>query len=316
MDEKPIPVVAVTGAGGFVGREVAARLLAGGFRIRALRSGHGGGPAPEGVETADLPAPEASAEAFATALRGATHLVHAAALNNADRRLGDAAYSGPNAELTGKLAGVAAAGLEGRMVFLSSIRAMAGPLFSGTLREDAEPAPSDAYGRSKREGERLALDAYGERRDLAVLRLPPVYGLGMGGNLAALLRLARSPWPLPLVGLAGRRSLLDRERAAQAVLHLLTVPAIPAPVMLASDAEALTPTEIVSAFRAGLGRPARLIPVPGGLAGALARLAGKGDAWRAINVAQICAPGALAASGWVPAADSRPGLSRAAAQDR
>ena len=85
-----------------------------------------------------------------------------------------------------------------------------------------EPQPIDAYGRSKLAAEQglAALDL-----DWVALRPVLVYGAGVKGNMAALVRLARSRLPLPFGGLTARRSLLaldnlvagDRLRAGGAV---------------------------------------------------------------------------------------------------
>lgn len=305
------PLVAITGAGGFLGGAIVRRLMAEGFRVRALSTG--ASAPPEGAERLALPAPDAADAAFARALEGATHLVHAGALNNADKRLGDAAYQGPNVELTAKVARSAARVLPGRMVFLSSIRAAAGPLFDGAITDDLEPRPADAYGRSKRAGEVAAIEAYGERGvDLAILRLAPVYGPRMKGMLGGLLRLADTPWPLPLAGLGGRRSVLGLDAAAEAVAHLIGVAALPASPMVAGDRDALTVGEMVAAMRDGLGRPRRLLRAPGVALSGAAGAVGRRASWQALAASQPCSPGRLVASGWKPVSDSRAGLAEAA----
>jgi UDP-glucose 4-epimerase len=310
------PLVALTGAGGFIGRALAARLEAAGFRVVALSTGLG--TPPKGVEVRPLPASDAPAEAFRDALGGAVHLVHAGARNNASRRDGDEAYRQANAALTARLARAAADVVPGRTILLSSIRAAAGPLWSGEITDGMAPRPADPYGRSKRLGEEAALEAFTGRKDgLAVLRLAPVYGPGAGGNLRALLRLADTPWPLPLRGLPGRRSLLGLEAAAGAVVHLLALSRLPElAVMAASDAEPVTLAALVAAMREGLGRPRRLVSAPRGWLARFAGAAGKADAWSALTVTQVCRPERLRSTGWQPPSDSLAGLREAARSGR
>src|SRR2546425_902359 len=78
-------------------------------------------------------------------------------------------------------------------IFLSSIRAQCGPSAEQVLTEDMPPQPTDAYGRSK-----LAAEQGLKELDLdwAALRLVLVYGTGVKGNMAQLLRFARMPYPL------------------------------------------------------------------------------------------------------------------------
>ena len=77
-----------------------------------------------------LPGADAPEEAFLALMRDVTHVVHCAALNN-DRGPGEADLRAVNATLTGRLAQAAAARAEGRFIYLSSIRAVVGPGFSG-----------------------------------------------------------------------------------------------------------------------------------------------------------------------------------------
>ena len=181
---------------------------------------------------------------------------------------------------------------------------------SATLTPDTPPRPGCAYGRSKLAGEQAVLAKFpaGDGAQSVLLRLPPVYGAGMGGNLALLLRLARTPLPLPFGGIAGQRSLIAVEAVADAVATLLLAPHLSAQIYLASDAAPLTPGDVVAAFRAGLGRSPGLLAVPSAWLRAGAALVGKAPLWDGLAATQICDPSALAALGWTPRGDSRPGL--------
>ena len=56
------------------------------------------------------------------------------------------------------------------------------------------PQPTDAYGRTKLEAERLVAES---GVPFTVLRPAVVYGKGVKGNIAALATLAKTPMPLP-----------------------------------------------------------------------------------------------------------------------
>ncbi|RWA63663.1 NAD-dependent epimerase/dehydratase family protein [Mesorhizobium sp.] len=295
--------VLVTGATGLVGRQVVNRLRDAGLEVR-IASRH-----PERLgRTSDavlLPGFDAPADAFLAVMQDVTHVVHCAALNN-DRDASEHDYLAVNGALTGQLAGAAATLASGRFLYLSSIRAVVGPGFSGTIDEETLPAPQDAYGRSKREGEIRTLDAYRSagRSDAAVLRLPPVHGEGMKGNLATLMRLADTALPLPTGALTGIRSLISSDAVAGAVLQLLTKPAALQPIYVAGDRPPATISEIAAAFRRGFGRPPRLLAVPGAPLRAAAKVLGKGKAWDALTASQICDPSLLVSEGWIPQADT------------
>ncbi|WFP62230.1 NAD-dependent epimerase/dehydratase family protein [Mesorhizobium sp. WSM4904] len=293
--------VLVTGATGLIGRQVIDRLRQARFDIRIVSRQ----PArlPVAGDALPLPGTDAPGAAFLALMRDVSHVVHCAALNS-DRDASEADYRAANATLTGRLAKAAAASTGVRFIYLSSIRAAAGPGFSGTIDEATPPAPQCAYGRSKREGEIRMLEAYAGRPDATALRLPPVYGEGMRGNMSALMRLADTGLPLPAGALAGVRSLIASETAAGAVLHLLNHRGPLRPAYVAGNAAPLAMAEIITAFRQGFGRPRRLVPVPALPLRLAATLLGRRASWQALTATQICDPSLLMSEGWAPETDT------------
>lgn len=304
-------LVAVTGASGFIGRRIVRHLCDAGFSVRAISRTVGSWE--EGVETATLPRPDASLDQFEHVLNGVDHVVHGAGLTNAAPETPESEFMQANAELTARFAEAAARAVAGRFLIMSSIRAVAGAGFDGILTPETPAKPTCAYGRSKRAAELAALTHFPDSNAsrLSILRLPPVYGAGMKGNLARMLHLADTPYPLPFGALRNRRSLLSVEALTAAVVDLLHMAKI-RQVYLAGDRDPVSTAEIFTAFRAGLGRPERLMPVPAGLLKAAARLAGRGEDWQGLFAEQICDSSALADDGWRRAENPRPGLAEAA----
>ncbi|MBL8581326.1 MAG: NAD-dependent epimerase/dehydratase family protein [Rhizobiaceae bacterium] len=300
--------VAVTGASGFVGRQVVAHLDQAGLPVVLLR--HGTSTDRPIRESRRLPRPDEPDDEFATALAGVSAIVHCAGLTNAAADTPEAAYFQANAQLTERLALAAERSGSKRFILLSSIRAVAAAGFDGTITPDMTPAPDDSYGRSKLAGEQAAERAFAAQPgQLTVLRLPPVYGAGMKGNLQRLMRLADTPFPLPLGGVEARRSLVGAQSVGEIAAALLTRPPTRRTIYLIGDREPATLWQILGAFRDGLGRPRRLPAIPGQV---FAALAGASSGIRALSVNQICDVGALTEDGLPVRTESTAGLRKAA----
>ncbi|QFU14887.1 NAD-dependent epimerase/dehydratase family protein [Microvirga thermotolerans] len=301
------PLIALTGATGFIGRHLLAELPKRGYRVRVLLRR----PAevPEGATSAVI-GDIAQPFNMAAALRDADAVIHSAGLAHAMSGLPEDDYRAINTEGTLALARAAERAGVRRFLFLSSIRAQSGPAAREVLTEDMEPRPTDAYGRSKLEAEQglaaLALD-------WAALRPVLVYGPGVKGNMAALMALARSPWPLPLGALRARRSLLSLDNLTAAVDALLKAPGPLRRPFIAADPEPVTVPEIVAALRAGMGRGPGLVPVPPALLRMAAALAGRVEAYERLAGSLVASPDALRRIGWEPVTGTRDGLARLAA---
>ncbi|MBB4038787.1 UDP-glucose 4-epimerase [Microvirga flocculans] len=304
------PLIALTGSTGFIGKHLLAALTMRGYRVRVLLRRPS--EVPEGASSAVI-GDIASPQNMAAALRDVDMVIHSAGLAHAMSGRPEDDYRTINTQATVKLAQAAERAGAKRFVFLSSIRAQSGPVAEGVLTEDLEPRPTDAYGRSKLEAERgLA----GLGLDWAALRPVLVYGPGVKGNMASLLALAQSPWPLPLGGLAARRSLLSLDNLAAAVDTLLKAPGSLRRPFIAADPEPVTIPEIVAALRKGLGRGPGLVPVPAFALKAAASLLGKGEAYERLAGSLVASPASLRALGWEPVSSTRDGLAELARQAR
>jgi UDP-glucose 4-epimerase len=133
-----------------------------------------------------------------------------------------------------------------------------------------------------------------------VLRPVLVYGPGVKGNMGALMRLARLPLPLPLRTISGRRSLLDAGSLASAVAHTLRSDTANRRVFLVADREPVTVSQIVTALRAGAGRPPGLFKLPHAGLRAAALMVGATAAWQRLNSDLVVDASSLQQTGWMP----------------
>ncbi|MBB3809793.1 UDP-glucose 4-epimerase [Pseudochelatococcus contaminans] len=298
--------ILLTGATGFIGRHLTKALLRDGHTVRvALRDDR---PIPAGVESAVVGDIGGSPD-WRTALAGVDGVIHAAGIAHAGPGVAVERYQRVNHAATLHLAH-AARGRAGRFILLSSIRAQSGPSSASILTEADDPRPTDDYGRSKLAAER----GLAEIDDLPAAALRPVlvYGDDVRGNMGALIRLARLPFPLPLGALDAPRSLVAVETVAAAVQHLLTTndsegKPLSGPFLVA-DPEPIDVPGMLTALREGFGRRPWLFspPVPA-LRGALS-LAGRADMLDRLNSPLVAKGVRLMESGFTPAVSSRQGL--------
>ena len=280
----PVRHVAVTGAGGFIGRAVIPALVARGFAVRGLV--RDAPPEFANVEVrviGDLT--EHNQSALTDMLRDTDAVVHLAARVHVPARAdAQAAYRAMNVEVTQRLARAAGACGIAHFVFASSIKVNGEATSPGRpFRESDVPHPHDAYARSKREAEALlAQVATDTGLRVTALRLPLTYGPHAKANFAALVRAIRRGIPLPLDGIVNRRSLLGAGNLADALAAVLGDVDASAQgrcaAYLLADREAVSTPELVRAIGTALGVPARLFALPPQLLRAVARLAGREEA--------------------------------------
>jgi nucleoside-diphosphate-sugar epimerase len=288
------PLVALTGATGFIGQCLLRELPRRGYRLRVLLRRPSVVPInAASAVVGDLARPQN----MAAALADVDAVIHSAGLAHAMSGLPEDDYRMLNTEATIGLARAAQRAGAKRFVFLSSIRAQSGPTAEHVLTEDLPPAPTDAYGRSKLAAEQglAGLDL-----DWVALRLVLVYGTGVKGNMAELVRFARAPYPLPLGALHARRSLLALDNLVAAVDAVLAAPQPLRRPLIVADRDGVTIPQMIAALRRGLGRRPGLLPVPPRLLEAALRMTGRTEVYQRLAGSLIADPSALARLGWSP----------------
>lgn len=263
MISKP---VLITGASGFVGAAVAARLVQLGCPNTRAAVRRAYTQLPLGVEGCVVPTLAADTD-WTSALAGIDSVVHAAARVHVMRESATdplEAFRRVNVQGTLNLARQAAQAGVRRFVFISSIKVNGEATEPGRpFRADDEPAPQDAYGVSKLEAE-VGLRALAETTGMEVVIIRPVlvYGPGVRANFQALMSLVNKGVPLPFGRTSNRRSLVALDNLVDLVCTCLEHPAAAHQTFLVSDGEAVSTAGLVRAMATALGKKPRLLDVP------------------------------------------------------
>lgn len=172
-------------------------------------------------------------------------------------------YRNVNVHGTLQLARQAAAVGVRRMIFLSSVKVNGENTVSAPFTPFDTPCPTDAYGVSKWEAEQGLWDI--SRRtgmELVVVRPPLVYGPGVKGNLARLLRLVTKGVPLPLNAIYNKRSFVALANLTDLLVKCIEHPAAAGQTFMVSDGEDVSTPELIRRMAQAAGCNARLFYVP------------------------------------------------------
>ncbi|MCM5572385.1 NAD-dependent epimerase/dehydratase family protein [Burkholderiaceae bacterium FT117] len=306
--------ILVTGASGFVGRAVCARLIEDGRAVTA------------GVRSADRrtvpgatlrPTGPIEAADWQRIVAGHDAVIHLAARVHRlaeDPQAARSAYLRENRDATLALARAAADAGVARLVFVSTIKVCGEATTNLPFDADCTPAPSDAYAESKLAAEQALREIEaGSAMQVAIVRPPLVYGPGVGANFLRLLGLVERGVPLPLASVRNRRSLVYVGNLADLVVRCVDHPAAAGRTFVASDGEDLSTPALISRIAFALGVEPRLWRCPPALLRAAAALLGRrAAADRLLGSLQVDPSAATTLLGWRPPFSSVEGLAATA----
>ena len=265
------PVVAVTGANGFVGGHLVPELDRGGFDVRRVV---------RRAELGDVVVPSIGPETeWEGALAGVDTVIHLAAL--AHRKVeGEAGgfYRSINTDGAIRLGRCAARAGVRQLIFLSTVF-VHGRITDGRapFREQDILHPCGLYGMSKAEAEAgLEAVALEGRMKVSVIRPPLIYGARAKANFALLARAAKLGLALPLASIRNRRAFLAVQNLSSFILFLLEHPDVTPRFesFLVADVEQVSTPELFTRLAAAAGRKAHLFGLNVDFLGRLVRSIG------------------------------------------
>ena len=302
-----------TGASGFVGGQLIRRLadqpsIVVRGAVRATPAGDHSGLIAVGEINGDTD--------WSEALQGQRVVVHTAARAHImDDTAADPLSEFRNVNVAGTLnlaRQAAAAGIR-RFVFISSIKVNGEqtPLDACFMADDA-PVPEDPYGISKWEAEQGLRELASETgMEVVIIRPPLVYGPGVKGNFASMIKLVGRGLPLPLGAVHNKRSLVALDNLVDLIITCIDHPGAANETFLVSDGEDLSTTQLLQGVAEAMGKPSRLIPVPVSLLQFGATLLGKkAVAQRLLGSLQVDISHAQKCLNWTPPLTVKQGLQR------
>lgn len=292
--------VLVTGANGFIGSALCPYLGALGYEVvPAVRR-------PYGAVNEQVVDDEASWQAALVGCDSVIHLAGRAHGTSKQERDGLPAFRAVNVAATVELANRAVAAGVKRFVFMSTIKVNGEETAANCrFKPDDLPAPQDPYAISKWEAEQKLLEiAKKTGLEVVIIRPPLVYGPGVKGNFASLIRWATSGVPLPLGAICNRRSMVG-------LMNLMSLTALCADmrvspkakdqIFLVSDQEDISTSELLRRVARAYGSASRLLPVPAGLMRCILQFMGKASlADRLLGSLAVDNSKAQAMLGWQP----------------
>lgn len=294
--------ILVTGATGFVGKSLCAKLLSHSHLVRAaVRSN----ASIENVEAVSLGRIDGVTD-WSEALKDIDTVIHLAARVHImnDRAVDPLAeFRQVNVEGTLNLANQAAESGVKRFIFISSIKVNGE--FSAIGKSFTEvdlPNPQDAYGISKHEAEQgLMQIAEHTGMEVVIIRPPLVYGPNVKANFASLLNVVKRGIPLPLGSINNKRSFIYIENLVSFIMHSIDHPLAANQIFLVSDGHDLSTTELLKESALALGVKSRLFPAPQKFLEVVAFVLGKrAVAQRLLGNLQVDITKARTTLGWVP----------------
>jgi len=301
--------IAVTGASGFIGRQLIARLVADGTAVVALsRRGIGQRDMRECIvrDYADI-------ATLAATLQGVDVLIHLAArahLGSAGPE-DEALFQAANVDTTRAVAQACVEAGVRRMVFVSSIGVLGNHTHGRPWTDADTPNPVETYAKSKLAAEESVAAVLGVgSTDFVILRPSLVYGPGCPGNFRTLVKLAARLPLVPLGALVAPRSFVYVANLVDALLVAARHPAASRRTFIVCDNRDVSVAEVVRTVGAALGRsPRAVVNVPPRLLSIVACLTGKYATYEKLSAElRADASGFREATGWSPPFDPTQGL--------
>jgi len=247
--------IIITGASGFVGKNLSPYLEKRGFKISFLSMRE------EGWEK------KISTSAYA--------IIHLAGLAHDLKNTNQVSdYFRVNTDLTKELYKVFLESSIEKFIYFSSVKAVADSLGDEILKEDHIASPQTPYGQSKRKSEEYILANLPSDKGVYIIRPCMIHGPGNKGNLNLLYKMIVKGIPYPFAAFENSRSFLSIENLNFGIAEICEN-SLEGGVYNFSDDEAISTTELIDLIYQGIGKRNKKLKVSKKLVQIMAKLGDK-----------------------------------------
>ncbi|MFH2135449.1 MAG: SDR family oxidoreductase [Pseudomonadota bacterium] len=306
----------ITGANGFVGNALCKEAVVRGIQVRAATRTPS--TFPGSIESVVVGQTDGQ-QNWSDALRDVDVAVHLAArvhVMHDDAADSLAEFRKVNVLGTVHFARQAVSAGIKRLVYVSSIKVNGEETSGGHIYSELDvPDPQDPYGLSKWEAEQALWDIAKETgMEVVVVRPPLVYGAGVKGNFAQMMRVVARGIPLPLGSVHNQRDLIYVGNLVDALIACATHPAAAGQSYLVSDGDAVSTPQLLRNLANALGVPSRVFAFPPVLLKLAGQVFGKSmQVERLLGSLQVGSVKIRRELNWKPPYDLQEGLAKTVA---
>jgi UDP-glucose 4-epimerase len=273
--------ILVTGAIGFIGKQLSRSLTDSGHEVRCTSRSHTSKDfASRELITCDLES-AGNLDHLTTGCDAIVHLAGRAHVMSDDPATSESLYLSANVDVTRRLAQSAARAGVKRMILMSSVKVNGESTTTGSpFTSQDTPNPQDPYGRSKTQAEQALWEvASTSALEGVVIRPPLVYGPGVRANFASLIGIVNRGIPLPLGSIHNKRSFVSIDNLVDCIATVLQSSTAAGQTFLVSDGHDLSTPELIRSIASALHKSPMLIPFPPALLKLATTTAGKRGAY-------------------------------------
>jgi len=276
---KRLFVTLITGANGFIGRNLCVFLKEKGYFVRgAVRNNvRDVSGIDEYIQVGDIN----ESTDWQQALVGVDTVIHLAArVHIIKESVVDSleAFRKVNVWGTERLARMAAQAGVRRFVFISSIGINGEVTFERPFTENDIPCPVSAYAVSKWEAEQKLWQVSKDTGlEVVILRSPLVYGPGAPGNFGRLIHLIQFGLPIPLGDIKNSRSFIYLGNLVDAIVTCITHPLAAGETFLVSDCADVSTPDLIKMIACAMNKKPVLFSLHPSILKALCKIVGKDE---------------------------------------